>query len=199
MNLQGPQAGFVPSDVAVLDWVGLGLVGVLIVLGLWRGLWWQVIRLVGILAAVAVARTFGTELAARVAERWPDLPPRVSYGSAWLALFLGVLLVATLLGVFGQRMLEAMQLGLANRLGGGAIGAITGIAIHVAVLIAICQLAPEAFVGRVVAGSYSERIVETVGDRWEVVIDGEAASEIERLLRPPADPGEAEKAPSDGR
>ncbi len=171
-----------PLQLAPLDLVGLGLVGLLMLLGLWRGLWWQVIRLAGLLAAVALARTFGPELAAWIRQTWPELPPRVGNGAGWIAVFLGSLGVATLLGLLGNRMLEAMQLGLANRVGGGVMGAVTGILVHVAVLVALCQLAPEAFVGEVMAGTYSEQIVDTVGNKWEVVMDGSAAEEVRQLF-----------------
>ncbi len=184
------------STLAPLDWVGVGLVVLLVVMGLWHGLWWQVIRLAGILAAVAVARSMGPSFAEWIAEQWPELPARFAHGGAWFTIFFGVLLVATVLGYLGQKMLETMKLGMANRLGGAALGAATGILLHVAVLLVLCQLAPEPFVGRVVAGTYSEKIVEAVGERWEVVVDKDAAKEIQRLLRgesgeqgPPGEPG----------
>lgn len=182
MSTPAGLAGFDPRSLAPLDIAGLIIVALLIVLGLWRGLWWQVIRLAGIVAAVVLARAFAPELAAWILGRWTDLPQRVAHGIAWFSVFLAGLLVAMLLGLLGQRLIQAMQLGLVNRLGGGLLGALSGFLLHVALLVVLCQLAPEPFVGRVVAGTYSEKLVETVGQRWEVVIDGDAAREIERLL-----------------
>lgn len=184
------------AGLAPLDIVGLVLVGLLMLLGLWRGLWWQVIRLVGLLAAVLLARTFAPDFAAWILGRWTELSPRLAHGIAWFSVFLGALLVATLLGLFGHQLLAAMKLGPLDRLGGGLLGAASGLLLHVAVLVALCQIAPEPFVGRVVAGTYSERVVRTVGDRWEVVLQGDAARELERLLgtEPPSPqdhPGDA--------
>lgn len=183
MNPTPPSGGLSLSSFAPLDWVGIVLVVLLVLMGLWRGMWWQIIRLAGLIAAVALARTFGADFSTWISRQWPDLSGRLAHGTAWVVIFLAALLVATLLGLFGQKLIEAMKLGTANRVGGGLIGALTGILIHLAVLVVICQLAPEAFVGRVMAGTYSEKLVETVGNRWPVVVDGEAAAEIERLLR----------------
>jgi uncharacterized membrane protein required for colicin V production len=165
-------------DLRPLDFVGLGLVSILICLGLARGLWWQVIRLLGLVAAVAVARAFSAQVGDAIDARWPELPTRIGYGLGWFSIFLGVMALATLLGMVGHRLLEAMQLGLANRVGGAVIGGVTGVLLHLALVLAVCQLAPEDVVGRVVTGSYSERLYGALGN----VVDPVAAAEVERVL-----------------
>lgn len=169
-------------ELAGLDLVGLGIVCVLVVLGLARGLWWQLIRLAGIVAAVVVARTFGAEGAQWISERWPEVSPRVAHGGAWVVLFLGSMAVATLLGMIGHRLLEALHLGLANRLGGGLMGAATGLLLHLALVVGLCQLAPSSFVETTVAGTYSERLYEVAGERWKGLLNPVAAAEVKRLL-----------------
>ena len=169
-------------ELAGLDLVGLGIVGVLVILGLARGLWWQLIRLAGILAAVAVARAFSEEGAGWILERWPEISPRLAHGGAWIGLFLGAMAVATLLGMLGHRLLEAMQLGLANRLGGGLLGAATGLVVHLALVVGLIQLAPTSFVEKTVAGTYSHQLYETAADNFEGVIDPVAAAEAKRYL-----------------
>jgi len=177
-------------ELAPLDLVGLGLIAVLIVLGIWRGLWWQVIRLVGLALAVALARVFSPEVAQWTQEFWPSLEPRSSHGIAWVSVFVLTLGAASILGLLGQRLIEAMQLGVANRIGGGVIGAVTGVLVHLALLVMLCQLAPEGFVSRYVAGTYSELLVQEAGQRWRVVLGAEAADEVNRVIgrdRPPTD------------
>ncbi len=169
------------SSLAPLDMVGLGVIGILVALGLWRGLWWQVIRLIGVVFAVAVARIFSPEAATWIGESWPELTPRLTHGLAWISIFVLALGAASILGLLGQRILEAMQLGLVNRIGGGLAGAVTGMLLHLAALIAIVQLAPEPFVERHVAGTVSARLVDMAGNRWRVVIGAEAANEIDQL------------------
>ncbi len=174
-------------DLAPIDWIGLVVIGVPILLGVWRGLWWQVIRFVGILAAVALARAFSLPVAQVFAERWGDeVPARVLFGASWLLVFLLSLGAATVLGLLGQRLLDAMQLGLANRVGGGLVGAITGLVIHIAILAVVVQLSTAAFVGRAVHGTYSERLVETVGIAFPGVFSVEAAEEVRSVLQLPA-------------
>ena len=169
-------------ELAGLDMVGLGLVGVAVILGLARGLWWQLIRLAGIVAAIVFARTFSEEGAAWIAERWPEISPRLAQGGAWIGLFLAAMIAATLLGMVGHRLLEAMQLGLANRLGGGLLGAATGVIMHLALIVGLVQLAPTSFVEKTVAGTYSEQLYQVAEDRWQGVLNPVAAAEVKRLF-----------------
>lgn len=170
------------TNLAVIDMIGLGLVGILAVLGIWRGLWWQVIRLAGVFAAVVLARAFGAGLGELLLEKWPDLSPRLAHGIAWIGVFVVTMGAATILGILGNRLISAMALGFANRLGGALAGVVTGLLIHIAVIVGICQLAPENFVSRVLTGSWSEQLYEAVGSRWPVVIDGESADEVDDFL-----------------
>lgn len=179
-----------PTWPAPLDLVGLGLVTLLLLLGLYRGLWWQVMRLVGVTLSVLAARAAGSPLAARLQALFPDLQPRTAHGLAWGTLFLLALLTCALLGLLGQRMLEAMKLDLANRLAGGLAGALTGFCAHVVLVVLVCQLAPPRLLGRYVVGTYSERVYSALGVRWSVVLAADAAQEVDSALeqaprRPP--------------
>lgn len=165
-----------------LDLVGLGLVGILLLLGLYRGLWWQVMRLVGLTFSVLIARAAGAPLAARLQTLFPDLEPRGAHGVAWGVLFLTALLACALLGLLGQRMLEAMKLDLANRLAGGVAGAMTGLCIHVVLVVLVCHLAPPRMLGKYVAGTYSQRIYGTLGIRWPVVMAADGAREVDEVF-----------------
>ena len=167
---------------APLDLVGLVLIFLLLLLGLFRGLWWQVIRLIGITLAVLVARAVALPLANRLQELFPDLAVRSAHGIAWGTLFLLTLFASALLGLLGQRMLEAMKLDLANRLAGACAGAATGLVAHVAVVVLVCQLAPAPVVGKYVVGTYSERIYATVGLRWPLVHAAETGTEVDEVL-----------------
>ncbi len=171
------------QELAPVDIIGLCLVAILIILGLFRGLWWQVIRLVGLCLAVAVARLASPSLAEWVQSSWPELSPRLAQGTAWLVIFLLALGAASLLGLLGQRVLDTMQLGFANRLAGGLLGALTGVVLHVAALVMLCQLGPANFVEKHVGGSHSERLVQAVGTRWRVALGAEASVEVDRLLQ----------------
>jgi uncharacterized membrane protein required for colicin V production len=168
--------------LAPLDLLGLGIVVILLVIGLATGLWWQVIRLLGLLASVALARLLAPPIAAMASERWPELGSRLGHGIAWVTVFVAALGAAALLGRLGQRFLETLQLDLPNRLGGGLVGALTGVLLYVAMLVTLVQLAPEAFVGRAFAGSVSERVVDAVGTRFPLIVDARAADELHHLF-----------------
>lgn len=168
-----------------VDLVGILLVVLLLVLGLVRGLWWQVIRLVGVTLSVCVARAFGARLAERVAVFFPDLTPRSAHGLGWAILFLLSLFSFALLGLLGQRMLEAMKLGFANRLGGACAGALTGLCLHVAVVVIVVQLATPAWLGKNLSGSWSEHIYTSLGLRRPVVMASEAVHEVHQVYERP--------------
>ena len=184
-------------ELAPIDLVGLGLVTALFLLGIWRGLWWQVIRLAGLILAVALARVFSPETAVWILEWWTDLSPRVAHGIAWASVFLLTLGAASILGLLGQKILETMQLGLVNRAGGAVAGALTGALVHLTLLVFVCQLAPGAFVTQHVAGTYSDQVLDKVSSQWRVVLGAEAAGEVDRLLgREAPEPGGAAPASS---
>lgn len=171
-----------PTWPAPLDLVGLGLIVVLLLLGLYRGLWWQVIRLVGVALSVLVARAAGAPLAQRLMALFSELEPRMAHGLAWGTLFLTTLLACALLGLLGQRMLEAMKLDLANRFAGACAGAATGFFLHVVLVVLVCQLAPERLLGKYVVGTRSERLYTVLGIQRPVVLASEATEEVDRIL-----------------
>ncbi len=177
------RAAEVPAlSLAWIDTLGLIVIGVMLLLGAFRGLWWQVIRLAGLAGAVVLARTLSPELSPRLAEAVPDLPPRFVFGTVWLVVFLAGLAAAAFLGHVGRRLLTGMKLGLVDRATGAAVGVLTGALIHVAFVAATSQLAPEAWVARNVGGSYSETALGVVGARWSLIVGSDAALELERVL-----------------
>jgi uncharacterized membrane protein required for colicin V production len=167
---------------APLDLVGLGLILVLFGLGLYRGLWWQVIRLVGVALSVVVARALGARLAEKLMALFGELEPRMAHGIAWGTLFLTTLLACALLGLLGQRMLEAMKLDLANRFAGGCAGAATGLFLHVVLVVLVCHLAPARVLEKHVAGTRSERLYAALGIQRPVVLAAEATEDVDRIL-----------------
>ena len=55
-------------DLSWIDLVGGGLIALFLVLGFVRGLWWQVIRALGLIAAVLVARAASPRVTPWIAE-----------------------------------------------------------------------------------------------------------------------------------
>ena len=185
------------QDLAPLDWIGIGITAFLLIMGLVRGLWWQVIRFTSVVLSAIVARIFAADGAAWISDAWPDMSSRLAHGAAWVGIFVLTLTAATVLGHLGQKLIDAMQLGFANRMAGGLMGALTGLSIHMAVLLGISLLAPEGFVNRHVAGTYSEDVYQVVGDRWQVVLGADTADELRDLLTGDDDSDPAPPEPDD--
>lgn len=202
------------DGLQVLDAVGLLVVGLLVVLGLARGLWWQVVRLLGVGVAVAVARTWDQDLGGAISDRWPELSPRLALGIAWASLFVAGLSVAAVFGRMGSSVLEAMRLGLVNRVAGGLVGGATGVLLHLALVIALCQLAPGDFLAGHVTGTWSGRLLDALAVERPIVLAAESSDDlgaaIQRAVdavlpeasgrdRSPADDSPVEAPPTDDR
>jgi uncharacterized membrane protein required for colicin V production len=169
-----------------VDLVGLVLIGVFALLGVWRGLWWQLLRLVGLGAAVLAARSLEPSVSGLLEGRLSGLDPRVLHGIVWLVLFLATGALFALLGKLGKRMLEAMQLGLVDRVGGAVAGLATGLVLHAALLAALVMIASDAFLKENLHHSFSERLVAIVGVERPFLFHSERASDVEQRLVPSA-------------
>jgi uncharacterized membrane protein required for colicin V production len=193
------------SDVAAIsEWPWMDILGLLFVavfafLGGLRGLWWQVLRLVGVVAAILLARTLAAPLAGAAPDWLSDADPRVAHGGAWLLVFVCALVCAALLGRLGKGALETLQLDLLDRIGGVLAGVVTGLLCFSAFLVALGWLAPRHWLLDHVPGTRSEALVDLCarrvplllntagGERWRGVFAG-AAQAHEPLQAQPAPP-----------
>jgi membrane protein required for colicin V production len=125
-------------DLQALNWVdhtALGVLLVFFVLGLFKGLVWQVSRIAILAAAYVVSGRFGNELAAAMAGT-AEVPPGTAATAAapadttiylaYVLLFLAVLIVLSLLAIVVQRLIAKAGLTFFDRLGGGVLGVATG-------------------------------------------------------------------------
>ena len=155
------------TSLPMIDRVGLGVVGLFLLLGLWRGLWWQVVRLLGVFLAVGLARSVQEAL---------DLSLAMSHGLSWFVLFLAGLVVAALLGMLGKKALEALQLNLMDRVGGAVVGVGTGLALHVALLVLLGGVGSANFKANHLRGSTSWKLLEALAEHHLVAGEAGAAS-----------------------
>lgn len=172
-------------DLPWVDIVGLSISGLFILLGLWRGLWWQVIRFLGVVAAIGVARVLTPRFLPTVEEALPEMKEGLSEGILWFLLFIGGLIVASLLGMLGKKALEAMQLGLMDRAGGAVAGAFTGVLLHGAFLVGLVTIAPTDYSQKTLAGSGSEVLLEVLGKNAHIIMDVNAAERLWGIQTPP--------------
>jgi uncharacterized membrane protein required for colicin V production len=159
------------ETIAQLHWidcVGLGTAAIFLLLGLWRGLWWQVIRLLGLCAAVAVARWVGPVWAEDIAGWSADLST-VAAGLGWLSAFLLTLIAAAFLGMVGSRTIDAMKLSLVNRSLGAIAGLLTGLLLHCAVVWACSSFAPVLWQTEGLPATWSGRMLSELAAHWPIL------------------------------
>lgn len=163
-----------PGGLRWLDIVGLGIVVLFLVLGAMRGLWWQLVRLLGLIAAIAVARALAPRLSPQVLEWFPSLGIRVAHGLAWSLVFFTGLLVVALIGRLGRAGIEAAELSGLDRFGGAVAGALSGILIHAALLLCLCQVGSQDWCGSAVRGTQSRNLLDHLAHNIPHLVDEQA-------------------------
>lgn len=103
-----------------LDWLLLAVLGLSMLIGIWRGLVREMFSLAGWVAAIVAAVVLAADAAGLIPPTVATLPVRTV--AAGLAIFLAVLVVVSLAGLLLSRLLRAAGLGVADRTLGGAFG-----------------------------------------------------------------------------
>lgn len=108
-----------------VDWILLAVLGVSVLLGLWRGLVREVISLAGWIAGFWIAQAWAPEAGA-----WLPLQGAsevLRYLAGFISVFLVVLIASVLLGWMISKMVSAVGLGLVDRFMGGVFGGLRGV------------------------------------------------------------------------
>ncbi len=113
-----------------LDYAVLGVFAVSLVLGAWRGLVREVISILGWVIAFLAANLLGGPLGAVMPEAIPT--PELRVATAYVAVFVGSLIVTSLIALLLSKIVKAVGLGGLDRLLGAAFGAARGLLIVVA-------------------------------------------------------------------
>jgi membrane protein required for colicin V production len=121
------------QTLGYVDYTALGVLLVFFVIGLFKGLIWQVSRIAILVAAYVVAGRWGTEVATLLAGTpvggTVDGGTTASDTTIYLAytlLFVTVLVALSLLAILVQKLARKAGLGFFDRLGGGVVGIATG-------------------------------------------------------------------------
>lgn len=118
-----------------LDYAVLGVLGVSIVWGLWRGLVREVISIIGWVAAFLVANLIAGPLGLRLPHSIPT--PQLRLLVAFVVVFVVTLAIATIVGMLLSKLIKAAGLGGLDR----ALGAVFGTARGLLVVLAAALLA----------------------------------------------------------
>jgi membrane protein required for colicin V production len=115
-----------------LDYAVIGIVALSALLGVWRGLVYEVLSLLGWVAAYWVARLFAQELAPYVPEFVGAESLRLA--AAFAGLFIATLIVSGLLAWGVSRLMQVAGLGFLDKLLGALFGLMRGVLIVLALV-----------------------------------------------------------------
>lgn len=123
-----------------VDWTIIVVLGLSILLSLWRGFVREAVSLAGWIVAFLVANMFVGEMATFLAQWVVNITGR--YVAAYAILFAGTLVLAGVLGKLGTQVVQATGLTVLDRVLGTAFGFARGIILILVVVYLLRQLAP---------------------------------------------------------
>ncbi|NML44758.1 CvpA family protein [Ramlibacter sp. G-1-2-2] len=124
--------------MASLDWVVAALLGASVLLGLWRGLVYEVLSVLNWLVAFLVAQYFAPWAGVRLPMG--DSGEATRYAVGFVLVFIASLFAGGLLAWLVKKLVEAVGLRPVDRALGGLFGLVRG-AVAVLVLAVVVQLA----------------------------------------------------------
>ena len=127
-------------NFSAVDWAIIAVLGLSILLSLWRGFVREAVSLAGWIAAFVVANMFVGEMATFLQQWIANVTGR--YVAAYALLFAGMLMVAGIVGKLSAQVVKVTGLTLLDRLLGTVFGFARGIIIVLVVVYVLRQLAP---------------------------------------------------------
>lgn len=118
-----------------LDWIFLGVVLASLLLGLWRGLVYEVLSLLNWLASFVLAQWWAPEVAARLPMGNASEPVR--YAAGFVLVFIGSLFALGLVAALVKKMIEAVGLRPVDRVLGALFGALRAVVLLLAVAVVV--------------------------------------------------------------
>lgn len=127
-------------NFTAVDWAIIVVLGLSILLSLWRGFVREAVSLAGWIAAFVIANMFVGEMATFLQQWIANVTGR--YVAAYALLFAGMLMVAGIAGKLSAQVVKVTGLTLLDRLLGTVFGFVRGIIIVLVVVYVLRQLAP---------------------------------------------------------
>ena len=127
-------------NFTAVDWTIIVVLGLSILLSLWRGFVREAVSLAGWIAAFVIANMFVGEVAIFLQQWIANVTGR--YVAAYALLFAGTLMVAGIVGKLSAQVVRVTGLTLLDRLLGTVFGFIRGIIIVLVAVYVVRQLAP---------------------------------------------------------
>ena len=108
-----------------VDYAVIGIVGISLLFGLWRGVVGEIIALLAWIAAIFAAVEFGAPVGRAVFAGLSDPALRTLAGC--VAIFVGVLVTMSLLSMVVRSMVKALGLSMSDRILGMIFGLVRGV------------------------------------------------------------------------
>lgn len=129
-----------PAEWHWADWVILVVLGLSILLSLWRGFAREAMSLAGWVLAFVLANLFVDQLASMLAGLVENITGR--YVLAYVAIFGGTLMVSGVAGLLAAKIMKVTGLSVLDRLLGTVFGFARGVILVLVVVFVLRQLAP---------------------------------------------------------
>ncbi|MEJ7930751.1 CvpA family protein [Ramlibacter sp. AN1015] len=117
----------------VLDWVFLGVIVLSVVIGAWRGLIYELLSLLGWVAAFVVAQWLAPEVAGWLPMG--EARQSVRFAAAFVLLFIAAVFAAGLMAAVARKLIAAVGLRPADRVLGTAFGVVRGLVVVLVITI----------------------------------------------------------------
>ena len=119
--------------LSAVDWILLAVLGLSLLLGMWRGIVQEVLSLAGWVAAFYVSQMYAPAAAAWLPMEGSSQMLR--YAAGFVVVFVAVLVVTVLISWTIKKLLSAVGLGLLDRFLGSLFGLMRGVVILLAVTV----------------------------------------------------------------
>ena len=165
-------------DIALLV-----LIGLLVTIGLLKGLVRILVGLVALVAAFMVACVYHRPLAEALSGT--ELPTGLLCLLTYLAIFLGVMLAGGLAAWLLRRLIKAAMLGWADRLAGGALGLAAAVLASALIVLPVVAYTPDGagILDRSVLAPYVAAVADLASSVVPADLAGRYRERIERLRR----------------
>jgi len=129
------------AGLTIVDLLLLAVMLVSVLIGLWRGLVFEVLSLIGWVVAWVLAQAWGPALATRMPVGGEESVVRLA--GSYALVFIGVLIAWSLLARLARMLVSATPLTVIDRVLGGVFGALRGLVVLLA-LSTVLMLTPVA-------------------------------------------------------
>ncbi len=156
------------NELSWIDVTSLGILLVFGILGLFRGFLWQASRLLSLLLGYVFASIFAENFATWLTVKLSIKNEKIAVYLGFFLIFVGVLVVLSVLTMILQRFVKQLELSFYDHLGGGFLGVLTGAALMIAALGAAFWAFPQTSLvveaRQSNTGIIARKVVETFSD-----------------------------------